>query len=100
MLNDESLCKANRICYQIAFQVGCDFQAAATTSLSRQFSSTFAIATCSSAELREGGSLMRLGILLLRNSIEAEPSDLPPHRSIDKSSRARCGKLAPWRLSH
>lgn len=45
------------------------------------------------------GSLMLPGTLLLRNSIEQEPSDLPPHYICDKPSRARCGKFLTWQLS-
>ena len=51
--------------------------------------------TCWSAESCARGSLMRLGILLLRTSIQPEPSDLPPHTYV---TSPRAPAVANWHL--
>ena len=100
------------IAYQIAIQVGFDFQAAATFSLSRHslqldFCHYHCHLTMLKRRAARGAHSCVSEKLLLRNSIEQGPSDSPPHTStfvtIPRAPAVanwQIGTLAPWQLSH
>lgn len=104
MLNDETR-QVRSIAYQIASQVGFDFQAAATFSLSRH---SFQLDFCKlplpshAVEVPScaRGSFMRLGINVAPKLHRTRTKRFTPTYLRDKHSRARCGKLAPWRQSY